>query len=116
MIIVHEEQQQLDEMAIRVISSRSDGLPFKITIQSPDHTDKPHAHIKDLATGKKELGQFEIPKKMPQHSTDIRNYKQGISDEWRELIFYWCKEPWAKDSRVTNWMALYHDWLGNVDS
>ena len=62
MVIVKEKKQekyQLDEMAIRVISSRSGGLPFRITIQSPDHP-PPHAHIRDLETGNKKLGEFEI--------------------------------------------------------
>jgi hypothetical protein len=112
-MIIFKEKQPLDEMAVRVISSRSDGLPFRITIQSPDHTDKPHAHLKDLATGNKEMGQFEIPKAMPNHSSDIKDYKRGIPDEWRELIFQWCKAPWKKNPYITNWDALYNDWLGN---
>jgi hypothetical protein len=50
---------------------------------------------------------------MPGRPEDIKDYKQGISDEWRELIFRWCKAPWNKNPYITNWMALYNDWLGN---
>jgi hypothetical protein len=112
-MIIFEKKQSLNEMAIRVISSQSDGLPFRITIQSTDHTDKPHAHLKDLATRNKELGQFEIPRTMPQSPADIRDYKQGIPDEWRELIFRWCRNHGKKNPYITNWIALYNDWLGN---
>jgi hypothetical protein len=114
-LIVCKEKQPLDEMAVRVISSHSDGLPFRITIQSPDHIDKPHAHLKDLATGNKELGQFEIPRAMHGCSEDIKDYLQGIPDEWRELIFRWGKAPWKKNPYITNWMALYNNWRGNEE-
>ena len=113
MIKILDEKQQLDEMAIRVISSRSDGLPFRITIQSPDHTDKPHAHLKDLETGKKELGQFEITRRPPRSLEDIKNYKQEIPVEWRELIFTWLNKPHKALPEISNWKALYLDWLRN---
>jgi hypothetical protein len=46
-----KEKEQLDEMAFCPISSRSDGLPFKLTVRHPDHRPV-HAHIRDLKTGK----------------------------------------------------------------
>jgi hypothetical protein len=50
---------------------------------------------------------------MPNRSEDIKDYKQGITDEWRELIFWRCKAPWKNRPVITNWDALYNDWLGN---
>jgi hypothetical protein len=117
-MIILREKHPLDEMAIRVISSRSDGLPFKITIQSPetDHLNMPHAHIRDRETGKKKLGAFQIPKSMPRRPEDIKDFAEGVSDEWRELIFRWMKSKYKKYPRLTNWEALYLDWLGNVEN
>jgi hypothetical protein len=47
-----KEKQKFDETAILAVSSRKDGLPFRITIKSPDYQ-PPHAHVMDLETGKK---------------------------------------------------------------
>jgi hypothetical protein len=112
-MIVFKEKQPLDEMAISAISSRSDRLPFRITIKTPDHL-PPHAHVMDLKTGSKELGQFEIPKTMPSRPEDIKDYKQGIPDEWRELIFQWMRVPYKRCPEITNWEGLYHGFLVNV--
>jgi hypothetical protein len=108
-MIIIKEKQNLDEMAVRVISSKSDNLPFKITIQAPDHL-PPHAHVRDLETGKKELGQFEISKSMPHRAEDIKNYKQGIPDEWRSIIFRWANARCAKFSVAKNWEVLWFEW------
>ena len=94
-MVIIKEKQNLDEMAIRVISSKRDGLPFKITIHAPDHR-PPHAHVKDLETGKRELGQFKISETMPRRPEDIKDYKQGIPGEWRQLIFQWASNRCAK--------------------
>jgi hypothetical protein len=117
-MIILKEKHLLDEMAIRVISSRSDGLPFKIIIQSPEtgHLDTPHAHIKDRETGKKKLGAFQIPRNMPRQPEDIKDFAEGIPDEWRALVFRWMKSQYKKYPRLTNWEALYLDWLGNVEN
>ena len=116
MVILREEKklkpEQLNEMSLRPISSRQDGLPFRIAIKSPDHK-PPHAHVMDLKTGKIELGQFEIPQKPPNSSKDIKNYKQGITDEMRELIFNWLKQPHRVLPKNSNWEALYLDWIRN---
>jgi hypothetical protein len=113
MVFFHEKQQ-LDEMAASPISSRVDLLPFRVTVQHPDHR-PPHAHLKDLETGKEELGQFLIPPSMPRQASDIKDYKQGIPDRWRELIFQWCKKRYTKRPAKTNWDALYDAWLENED-
>jgi hypothetical protein len=111
-MIIIKENQKLDEMAIMVISSKSDNLPFKIAIQNPDHL-PPHAHIKDLETGKKELGQFIISKSLPRRPEDIKDYKQGISDEWRQMIFQWAKNRCAKFKAAKNWEVLWFEWEFN---
>jgi hypothetical protein len=113
-MVIIKEKQRLDEMAIAVVSSRKDGLPFRITIQLPDHQ-PPHAHIKDLETGKKELGQFEISKSMPRRPEDIKDYKQGISDEWRRMIFQWVKKRCTKVPVAKNWEALCFEWELNEE-
>ena len=75
-MIIVKEKENLDEMALQVVSSRKDGLPFRIVIKSPDHQ-PPHAHIMDLKTGKTELGLFEISKSPPRSAEDIKGYKQN---------------------------------------
>jgi hypothetical protein len=114
-MIVVEEKQSLDEMAILVVSSpRKDNLPFRVTIKSPDHQ-PPHAHVMDLATGKKEIGQFLISKNAPRKPDDIKDYKQGISDEMRENIFNWSKFSYKDASEITNWHALNIAWKFNEE-
>jgi hypothetical protein len=112
-MIIIKEKENLDEMAICPVSSRSDGLPFRISVKTPDHL-PPHAHVMDLKTGNKELGQFEIPKSMPRRPEDIKDYKQGISNEWRSLIFQWMKMPYKRCPEITNWEGLYYGFLVNV--
>jgi hypothetical protein len=112
-MIIIKEKQKLDEMAIRAVSTRKDGLPFRITVKSPDHQPS-HAHVMDAATGKIELGQFKISSKPPARPEDIENYKQGITDEMRNLIFKWAslisKKPFYPG---TNWGALNNEWSPN---
>jgi hypothetical protein len=105
------DEQKFDEMAIQPISSDGE-LPFKIAIKSPDHL-PPHAHVMDLKTGKKEIGQFLIPKNLPQKAEDIKDYKQGITDEMRNDIFHWLKSPHEAAPEVTNWRALLIVWKTN---
>jgi hypothetical protein len=106
------KEQDLNEMAIQVVSSREDGLPFRIAIKAPDHQ-PPHAHIMDLATGKKEIGQFLLSESPPRKANDIKNYKQGISDEMREAIFKWSKFSYKGFSALSNWDALNVFWRPN---
>jgi hypothetical protein len=108
-MIVINEKQNLDEMAILAVSSRKDGLPFRIVIKSPDHQ-PPHAHIMDLKTGKTELGQFEVSENPPRSPKDIRDYGPGITDSARELIFKWAGQPHQALPRIRNWDVLYLEW------
>jgi hypothetical protein len=109
LMAIINEKQQLNEMALLVISSRKDDLPFRIVIKSPDHQ-PPHAHIMDLKTGKIELGQFEISKNFPRSPKDIKNYKKGISDETREIIFKWAGRPYRDLPKNSNWEMLCSVW------
>jgi hypothetical protein len=112
-MIIVKEKQQFDEMAILAVSSFDDGLPFRVAIKSPDHQ-PPHAHVMDKTTGKKELGQFLISPNLPQKINDIKDYKQGISDEMRTLIFDWAKFPNKRFfGKINNWEALVGEWRGN---
>jgi hypothetical protein len=102
MVVVNNK---LDEMAILPVSAPDD-LPFKVTIKSPDHL-PPHAHVMDLATGKKELGQFLLSSRLSAKPEDIKDYKQGLTDEMRQAIFTWAKLPNMLFKRkFKNWEVL----------
>jgi hypothetical protein len=105
------DKQKFDEMAIQPVSSDGE-LPFKVAVKTPDHL-PPHAHVMDIKTGKKEIGQFLIPKNMPQKVEDIKDYKQGITDEMRDGIFNWLKSPHKVLPQITNWDALLVVWKTN---
>jgi hypothetical protein len=116
-MIIFKENQKLDEMAVLVASSvRGDGIPFRITVQSPDHQ-PPHAHVRDLATGKKKLGKFLLPKTMPRSPEDIkdcgRGSGEGIPDEWRELVFQWGRSASKEFPPNKNWDVLNFLWGRN---
>jgi hypothetical protein len=103
---------KLDEMAILVVSSVTDNLPFRVTIKSPDHQ-PPHAHIMDKETGKKELGQFLISEGRPGISSAVKDYKQGINDEMREAIIKWAGQKHQHLTKQTNWEVLWMVWKMN---
>jgi hypothetical protein len=103
---------KFEEMAILVVSSATDSLPFRVTIKSPDHR-PPHAHLMDKETGKKEIGQFIISEKKPGSPSDIKDYKQGINDGQREIIFKWASHPHKILTKQTNWEVLWFEWKMN---
>ncbi|MDR2408511.1 MAG: hypothetical protein LBE13_10450 [Bacteroidales bacterium] len=105
------DEQIFDEMAIQPVSSKEE-LPFKVAIKTPDHQ-PPHAHVMDIKTGKKEMGQFLIPKSLPQKAEDIKDYKQGVTEEMRQAIFRWLKAPHSPAPEITNWRALFIVWKTN---
>jgi hypothetical protein len=111
-MVIIREKQNLDEMSIQVVSSRKDGLPFRIAIKAPDHK-PPHAHVMDLETGKKELGQFEVTENFPRKPEDIKNYKQGVTDEMRQLIFQWASKKNVDFPVARNWEMLNWEWKRN---
>jgi hypothetical protein len=121
MIILKEKR--LDEMAILRVSSERDGLPFRITIQSPETNHLPHAHVRDLKTGRIKLGEFALSKSPPRSPRDIKDFGEGLAkdeetaNKWRELIFRWAYRPNKKYSgKITNWEALWGQWLVNEDT
>ena len=99
------EENKLDEMAVLVISSVADDLPFRVAINSPDHP-PPHAHVLDKETGTKELGQFLLSDRLPRKPIDIKDFKQGITDEIREVIFKWARLPHKSFRKYKNWEVL----------
>jgi hypothetical protein len=104
-------EQKFNEMAIQPVSSSGE-LPFRVAIKAPDHQ-PPHAHVMDLKTGKKELGQFLIPKNLPRKTEDVKDYKQGVTDEMRVSIFNWLKSPHEAAPEITNWRSLMVVWKTN---
>jgi hypothetical protein len=111
-MVLLKKGQKLDEMTIQVVSSRTDGLPFRIAIKAPDHQ-PPHAHVMDLETGTFEVGQFLLSDNQPGKPEDIKNYKQGIDDAMRQTIFDWAKAPHKALPKITNWDALILEWGRN---
>jgi hypothetical protein len=111
-MVILKEKQKFDEMVIQIVSSRKDGLSFRIAIKAPDHN-PPHAHVMDLKTGKTELGQFLVSENPPRKPKDIKNYKMGITDEMREEIFDWANRPNQDLPGITNWAVLYWEWCRN---
>ena len=103
---------RFEEMAIRVVSSATDNLQFRVAIKAPDHQ-PPHAHVMDKKTGKIEIGQFLVSEKMPGLPSAIKDYKQGIDDEMREAIFKWAGRPHKHLSKQTNWEVLWFEWKMN---
>jgi hypothetical protein len=101
------KEQKLDEMAVLVVSSKQDRLPFKITVQSPDFAPT-HARIRDLKTGKHKLGAFEVSRSMPRNPSEIKDYEEGVTDDMRQIIFNWAKLPNKDGFPGTNWSALYY--------
>jgi hypothetical protein len=111
-MIILKEKQHIEEMAIQAVSSRRDGLPFRIAIKAPDHQ-PPHAHVMDLSTGKTEQGQFLVSENPPRSPKDIKDYKQGVTDTMRQTIFDWANRPNRDLPTITNWAVLYWEWCRN---
>jgi hypothetical protein len=115
------DEQALNEMAILRASSERDKLPFRVTIQSPETNHQPHAHIRDLKTGKKKLGEFAIAKNPPRRPEDVQEFGKGVAkdgsvpDNWKELIVEWASKP-SEKFPGTNWETLWGLWLTNVDT
>jgi hypothetical protein len=95
---------KLNEMAILVVSSDRE-LSFKVTVKSPDHL-PPHAHVMDKETDNVELGQFLISDRIPSKPDDIKDYKQGITDDIRRAICKWARLPHRTMKPKKNWEVL----------
>jgi hypothetical protein len=117
------ETQNLDEMAIRVISWPEDGLPFDICIMDPEtiHRNDPHAHLFEPKKGGKDLGMRLLLYSMePRSVMDIRDafpnqrkYKP-IPHEWRDLIFLWAKRRSKVLPKISNWEDLWVQWIHSI--
>ena len=111
-MIYIREKENLNEMAIMAVSARSDGLPFRITIMSPDYQ-PPHVHLMDLQTGKKCSYQFLLTKNTPRRFNDIKDYKGTLPDDQKQLICDWANKPSKTMPKFTNWERLISTWLPN---
>jgi hypothetical protein len=115
-MIIVQEKEKLDEMSRQVVSDPSDNLPFRIVINAPDHQ-PPHVHVMDLKTGKTEIGQFLLFDTPPKKPEDVQGYKKVLSDEMRQIIFYWMgqfnRDLWEVGVRASNWQALKAEWKKN---
>jgi hypothetical protein len=118
-MVIIREKQRFDEMAIRVISSPSDNLPFKITVMSPDKGKSDHAHILKLRSKKDELGTIVITKDPPKSVADIIGYTDGnhsglrnLSEDQLQAIVDWASR---RNSLFpgTNWQALQYEYFVN---
>jgi hypothetical protein len=67
----------------------------------------------DNDTGKKEIGQFLIPLSKPRAPSDIKDYKQGITNEMRNTIFLWMRQRNKLALSYTNWEFLCIVWRLN---
>jgi hypothetical protein len=103
---------KLEEMAILVVSSAGDKLPFRVAIKSPDHLPA-HAHVLDLETGKKDLYQFELTQRAPKISSAIKDYKGEATDEMKSLICKWANKKSNLMPKLTNWELLNLEWSFN---
>ena len=112
-MVILKEKQNLDEMARLLVSSRADKLPFRIAVQSPEHP-PPHAVVLDLQTGKTIIGEFLISKSLPRSPDDIKDFRKGITDEMRALIFQWARLPnQGFLNKFSNWETLNLLWAKN---
>jgi hypothetical protein len=114
-----EEQQQFDEMSIRVISSPEERLPFKVTIKCPDKGKFDHAHIMRLGTKDDEIGAFVITNNTPKAVKDLVGYTEGKHEGLRNLKFDELQAlvRWASLRNNlypgTNWQALQYEYAVN---
>jgi hypothetical protein len=116
------EEEQLNEMSIRVISFVEDKLPFKIAIKYPDNGRLDHAHIIKLGTKTDEIGAFVITNNTPKVVKDLVGYigekHEGLKnlnfDEFQMLV------AWASRRNLlypgTNWQALQYEYAINRNS
>jgi hypothetical protein len=116
------EEEQLDEMSIRVISFAEDKLPFKIAIKCPDKGKLDHGHIIKLGTKADEIGAFVITSNMPKAVKDLVGYTEGIHEGLKNLKFDELQAlvSWASRRNSlypgTNWQALQYEYAINRNS
>jgi hypothetical protein len=118
-MIILKEKQKLDEMSIRVIGASEEGLPFKITIKTPDKGKIDHAHIMRLGTKDDELGAFVITRNPPRSIGDVIGYDEGGHKGLKNLTDaqIYALVTWASRRSLlypgTNWQALQYEYLVN---
>jgi len=105
-------EENLNEMAIRTVSARSDNLPFRIAVKAPDHL-PPHAHVVDLKTGETDIYQFLLSKNPPKNPADVKDYKGVLSDDQKQFICDWAVKKNKLFPKLTNWEMLIIQWTPN---
>lgn len=112
-----EERNSLNEMALRIISAKDDGLPFKLIVKSPDKGRFDRVHIIKYGTKCEELGAFVITKEPPQAVSDLIPYTDGnhkglknISARDQEKIVKWATMKNSKIPICTNWQMLQYEY------
>jgi hypothetical protein len=113
-MVLINEKNKFDEMSRAKIATPQDNLPFEITVQSPEH-DPPHALLLEKNSKTKERGEFLIPSRPPKFTSDIQDFRKGISDKDREIIFRWINQKSKRMPKLTNWEMLVLLWELAVD-
>jgi hypothetical protein len=121
-MIILREKEQLDEMAIRVISFPKDRLPFKVTIKNPDKGKFDHAHIMKLGTKDADLGAFVITKNPPRSIDDLVSYEEGdhkglknFTNEQLQALVSWASHRNSLYP-ITNWQVLQNEYTVDRNS
>jgi hypothetical protein len=116
------EEEQFDEMSIRIISFAEDRLPFKIAIKCPDKGRHDHAHIIKLGTKADEIGAFIITGNTPKAVKDLVGYTEGGHEGLKNLKLDELQAlvSWASRQNSlypgTNWQALHYEYAVNRNS
>jgi hypothetical protein len=125
MIIIRKNKEQLDEeqlneMSIRIISDNGDKLPFKVTIKCPDTGKQDHAHIIKLGTKNDEIGTFVITKNPPRSIEDLVGYTEGGHTGLKKLnsiqlqsLVDWASQRNSYLPAYTNWQTLQYEYAVN---
>lgn len=115
-----QEKNPLDEMSLRIISSRGDDLPFKVVIKCPDKGRYDHAHIIRIGTKCEELGAFVITKYPPRSVDDLVGYCEGRHSglrnipRWQlEMLVDWAARRNEFLPAYNNWQVLQYEYRVN---
>jgi len=118
-MLILDEKDKLNEMAMRIISAPKDNLSFKIIIKCPDEGKLDHAHIIKLRTKADEIGAFVITKNTPHFTKDLVGYTEGkhqglvnLTEGQLQSIVDWASSPNSLFPG-TNWQALQYEYAVN---
>ena len=107
------ERCRLEEMSINDIQTADDNLPIRIVVQIPEHN-PPHGLVLEKKKGRVVRGEFLIPRNPPKSASEIKDYRKGISDKDREIIFKWINKKSKRDLYRTNLGYMHLLWSQNI--